>query len=79
MGEDLTEYVITRYYRAPEVMLSSQKYNESVDIWAIGCTLYELIKGQPLFDAKHYLELIRLIIQKLGTPDQETLKFIDNE
>lgn len=72
-SNELTEYVVTRYYRAPEVMLSSQKYNTSVDMWSIGCTFYELIVGQPLFHAKHYLELIELMIKKLGTPDQESL------
>ena len=77
-SHDLTEYVITRFYRAPEVMLSSQKYDTSVDIWSVGCTLYELITGHPLFQSKHYLELIQLMIKKLGTPDQDSLNMIQN-
>lgn len=78
LDTDMTEYVITRYYRAPEVMLSSHKYNQAVDIWAIGCTLYELLVGEPLFQAKHYLELIKMIIEKLGFPTKEELTNIQN-
>lgn len=75
---DMTEYVVTRYYRAPEVMLSSHKYNQAVDIWSIGCTLYELLVGEPLFQAKHYLELIKMIIEKLGFPNNDELTMIQN-
>lgn len=48
-GEDLTEYVVTRYYRAPEVMLSSHEYTKSVDMWSVGCTLGEVLTGKFLF------------------------------
>lgn len=40
---ELTEYVVTRYYRAPEIMLSSHEYNLAVDMWSLGCTLAELL------------------------------------
>ena len=39
----LTEYVVTRYYRAPEIMLSSHEYSKPVDIWSLGCSLAELL------------------------------------
>lgn len=45
----LTEYVATRWYRAPEILLGSNTYNKSVDIWSIGCILAELITGKSLF------------------------------
>jgi len=45
----LTDYVATRWYRAPELLLSSTQYDKSVDIWGIGCIMGELIDGQPLF------------------------------
>ena len=76
---ELTEYVVTRFYRAPEVMLSSQKYTTHVDIWSVGCSFYELITGKPLFQAKNYLELVKLMIKELGKPDEESSNFIKNE
>ncbi|NXW38246.1 MK15 kinase, partial [Phaetusa simplex] len=54
MNEDqgnppLTEYVATRWYRAPEILLSSRSYTKGVDMWSIGCILGELLLGKPLF------------------------------
>lgn len=45
----LTEYVATRWYRAPEILLGSTKYTKAVDIWSIGCILGELILGKAIF------------------------------
>ena len=45
----LTEYVATRWYRAPEILFGSTKYDKAVDMWSIGCILGELIKGKPIF------------------------------
>jgi mitogen-activated protein kinase 1/3 len=47
--QPLTEYVITRWYRAPEVILSPSEYSKAVDIWSIGCIFAELLGRQPLF------------------------------
>lgn len=44
-----TPYVVSRYYRAPELILATSKYNEAIDIWAVGCILFELITRTPLF------------------------------
>jgi mitogen-activated protein kinase 1/3 len=79
-NDDKTEYVVTRYYRAPEIMLNSRKYDSGVDIWSVGCTMFELIDGKILFEkAENYIELLGLIIDMVGTPSQETLNFIENE
>jgi serine/threonine protein kinase len=78
-GEDLTEYVVTRYYRAPEIMLSSHEYAQSVDMWSAGCTLGEVLTGKILFPGQHYIEQINLILNLRGTPDAETRKLISNE
>jgi mitogen-activated protein kinase 7 len=48
-GGFLTEYVATRWYRAPELMLSFRSYSKAIDMWSVGCILAELIGGQPLF------------------------------
>jgi mitogen-activated protein kinase 1/3 len=74
----LTEYVVTRYYRAPEVMLCSHQYSKSIDIWSIGCTFAELLSRTYLFPGENYLTQIKLIIEALGTPSEEELEFITN-
>lgn len=48
----MTGYVSTRYYRAPEIMLTWQKYDVAVDIWSAGCILAEMLEGKPLFPGK---------------------------
>jgi len=45
----LTEYVVTRWYRAPEVVVSARRYNQSVDMWAVGCILAEMYLKHPIF------------------------------
>ena len=49
----LTEYVATRWYRAPEIMLNSKGYTKSIDIWSVGCILAEMLSNMPLFPGKH--------------------------
>lgn len=44
-----TPYVVSRYYRAPELILSATKYHASIDVWAVGCMIFQFITGQPLF------------------------------
>ena len=48
----MTGYVSTRYYRAPEIMLTWQKYDVAVDIWSTGCIFAEMLEGKPLFPGK---------------------------
>ena len=52
----LTEYVVTRFYRAPEIMLSSHGYTNAVDIWSLGCTFAELMTYKVLFPGKNYIQ-----------------------
>lgn len=77
--EGLTEYVVTRYYRAPEVMLSSHEYAKPLDIWSVGCTFAELVTGTILFSGENYIKQIKLIFEKLGKPSEENMKFITNQ
>ena len=46
---EMTGYVATRWYRAPEIMLNWMHYNQTVDIWSVGCIMAELLTGRPLF------------------------------
>lgn len=75
----LTEYVATRWYRAPEIMLNSKGYTKSIDIWSVGCILAEMISNRPLFPGKHYLDQLSLILNILGSPSEEDLQSIVND
>lgn len=68
-----TEYVATRWYRAPECILTSGSYGPAVDIWAVGCILYEIMTNRPLFPGKHQLDQIARIHNILGTPGRDVL------
>lgn len=69
----MTEYVATRWYRAPEIMLSFTNYTKSIDIWSVGCILAELLGGKPLFRGKDYVDQLNQILLILGTPKESTL------
>ena len=62
-------YIQSRFYRAPEILFSI-RYNEKIDIWSLGCILYELIFYKPLFDGKNALEMVYMISKKLGIPEE---------
>ena len=64
----MTGYVSTRYYRAPEIMLTWRRYNEKVDIWSVGCIFAEMILGRPLFPGKNHIDQFCVITQLLGSP-----------
>ena len=55
----LTEYVVTRYYRAPEVLLSGGHYTGAIDVWAVGCILAEMLLRRPIFPGENYLHQVR--------------------
>jgi mitogen-activated protein kinase 1/3 len=48
----MTEYVATRWYRAPEIMLTFKEYTKAIDVWSVGCILAEMLSGKPLFPGK---------------------------
>ena len=75
----LTEYVATRWYRAPEIMLNSKGYTKSIDIWSVGCILAEMLSNRPIFPGKHYLDQLNHILGILGSPSKEDLACIINE
>lgn len=67
----MTEYVATRWYRAPEIMLTYQHYTFAIDMWAAGCILAEMLGGLPLFPGKDYCDQLNLILEVLGSPTPE--------
>lgn len=64
----ITNYVATRWYRAPEIMLSKGRYSKAVDIWAAGCIFSEFYGRRPLFLSRDSLQQLHEIEKKLGTP-----------
>ncbi|PKY02340.1 mitogen-activated protein kinase HOG1 [Aspergillus campestris IBT 28561] len=74
----MTGYISTRYYRAPEVMLSWQHYNEKVDIWSAGCIFAEMLLGKPLFPGNDHVHQFKLITETLGKPPSDVLGKIKN-
>lgn len=73
----LTKYVSTRWYRAPELLVG-HKYNESIDIWALGCLFFELYTGQPLFPGSNDYETLNLIVKSCGNLPNSLIKSFQN-
>lgn len=76
-GEDapvVSDYIATRWYRAPEIVLGSKRYSKAVDMWSAGCILAEILLETVLFAGKSSLNQIELIISLLGRPDDKDLK-----
>ncbi|KAM4795797.1 mitogen-activated protein kinase 14-like [Rhinophrynus dorsalis] len=77
--EEMTGYVATRWYRAPEIMLNWMHYNQTVDIWSVGCIMAELLTGRTLFPGTDHIDQLKLILRLVGTPEQELLQKISSE
>ncbi|EMS61932.1 Mitogen-activated protein kinase 5 [Triticum urartu] len=68
----MTEYVVTRWYRAPELLLNSTDYSAAIDVWSVGCIFMEL-------PGRDHMHQMRLITEVIGTPTDDDLGFIRNE
>jgi serine/threonine protein kinase len=53
-----TKYVVTRFYRAPEIMLGCSSYDTAIDVWGAGCTFAELLTGEVLFRGSSYTDMV---------------------
>ncbi|XP_062987352.1 mitogen-activated protein kinase 15 isoform X2 [Elgaria multicarinata webbii] len=67
----LTEYVATRWYRAPEILLASHSYTKGVDMWSVGCILGEMLLGKPLFPGTSTVNQIEQILRVIPPPSPE--------
>ncbi|VDP75995.1 unnamed protein product [Schistosoma curassoni] len=65
-GEVYTDYVATRWYRAPELLVGDTKYGRPIDIWAIGCLASEMLTGDPLFPGDSDIDQLHRIVRCLG-------------
>lgn len=75
----LTEYVVTRWYRAPEIMLACHEYTKAIDVWSVGCIFAELLLRQAIFPGDDYIAQLRLICEKMGRPPEHELDFVTSE
>ena len=75
----LTEYVATRWYRAPEILLGSTKYTKAVDMWSVGCILGELIIGKAIFPGTSTLNQIERVLELTGKPKPEDIESIESQ
>lgn len=75
----MTEYVATRWYRAPELMLSLHHYSLAIDLWSVGCIFAEMLGRRQLFPGKHYVHQLQLILSVLGTPPESVVGAIGAE
>ncbi|KAJ8458750.1 hypothetical protein OPV22_031676 [Ensete ventricosum] len=78
-NEIMTEYVVTRWYRAPELLLNSTDYTAAIDVWSVGCIFMELMNRQTLFPGRDHMHQMRLITEIIGTPTEPELGFLRSE
>ena len=69
----LTDYVATRWYRAPEILLGSNNYTKSADMWSVGCILAELLLGKPFFPGTSTLNQLDRVMEVTGRPNKEDI------
>ena len=72
----MTDYIATRWYRAPEVILSWKRYSTAIDVWSVGCILAELITRKPLLPASSEEEQIQMITDLIGNPNEDLVEQI---
>ena len=72
------QYVVTRWYRAPELLLSCEEYTGAIDMWSVGCIFAEMLGRKPAFPGTDYIHQLKLILEVLGTQDEASLHFISS-
>lgn len=73
----MTDYISTRWYRAPELLLGCEYYSTSVDVWSIGCIFAEMLVRKAILPGKDTESQLKLIIELLGRPEKEFLSKIE--
>lgn len=71
MPPHLTQLVVTLWYRAPELLLGAEKYDQSIDIWSLGCIMGELLKNEPMLPGKNEVDELARIFALCGVPDEK--------
>ncbi|XP_035511828.1 STKc_p38 domain-containing protein [Morone saxatilis] len=71
---EMTGYVVTRWYRAPEIIFNWMHYSQTVDVWSAACILAEMITGQVLFPGHDSIDQLKKILRLTGTPDSSLVQ-----
>ena len=72
MKRQLTGHVVTRWYRAPELILLEKDYGQAIDMWSVGCIFAELATNSPLFKGENEQTQLMQIFRQMGKPNEET-------
>jgi serine/threonine protein kinase len=62
----LSQYVVTRWYRAPEIMLGCKKYGPAIGVWGVGCIFGQLMCGEVLFPGSCYIDMVVFVLKCFG-------------
>ncbi|CAJ0578721.1 unnamed protein product, partial [Mesorhabditis spiculigera] len=73
--QNMTHEVVTQYYRAPELLMGARRYTGAIDVWSVGCIFAELLQRRILFQAHGPIEQLTLIIDLLGTPSLDEMRY----
>jgi serine/threonine protein kinase len=76
-SHQLINYVVTRWYRAPELLLDQKNYGYAIDMWSVGCILGEMLARRPLFRGNSSKDQLRLILSLIGKPAAKDVEFVD--
>uniref|UniRef100_A0A8R1I4H0 Mitogen-activated protein kinase n=1 Tax=Caenorhabditis japonica TaxID=281687 RepID=A0A8R1I4H0_CAEJA len=79
VGGHMTQYVSTRWYRAPEILFSMVEYDTKVDLWSAGCIFAEMLLRRQLFPGKDSVSQIKMIVFYLGSPEEQVLSRINSK
>ncbi|CAN7062155.1 hypothetical protein Bca4012_095698 [Brassica carinata] len=72
-SDAMTEYVGTRWYRAPELLLNSSAYTSAIDVWSVGCIFFQMLTRTPLFPGGNRDHQLRLILELIGSPTEDDI------
>ncbi|CAH1117252.1 unnamed protein product [Phaedon cochleariae] len=72
----LTDYVATRWYRAPEILIANRKYTKGIDLWSLGCILAEMTAGKPVFPGSSTVNQVEKIMATIPTPTHEDINLV---
>ena len=76
--DNMTDYVATRWYRAPEILIGSSSYGFAVDVWSLGCIFAEMLSGKPCFSGTSTLNQIEVIVDRMGKPSEAEIESFES-